>query len=155
MRLYVSFVLSLVLIVSAAAAGKVDFSGTWIFNPAKSKNIGMMSGMQLTTTIKQNQSGLTITDDSKFNGQESSRETRFDLTGKPVHNQTFMGENAETTSHWSGGSLVTAWKTEGAIAGTNVVRTETLSLSPDGKILTLESVRGSNPAVVMVFDRQQ
>jgi hypothetical protein len=154
MKLYVSAFLPLVLVATAVTAtGKANFSGVWIFNPAKSKNIGMMSGMQLTTTIAQSQSGLTVRDDSKFNGQESSRETRYDLTGKPMHNQTFMGENAETVTHWAGSSLVTAWKTEGAVAGTTVVRTETLSLSSDGKTLTLESVRGSNPAVVMVFDR--
>jgi hypothetical protein len=156
MKLYVSAMLSLVLILTAVAAvGKADFSGTWIFNPAKSKNIGMMSGLQLTTTINQNGSTLTIRDASTFNGQESSRETHYDLTGKPMRNQTFMGENAETVTRWAGSNLVTTWKTEGAIAGSTVVRTETLSLSADGKTLTLESVRSSNPAVAMVFDKQQ
>jgi hypothetical protein len=34
------------------------------------------------------------------------------------------------------------------------VRKETRSLSPDGKTMTVESVRSSNPAIVMVFDKK-
>jgi hypothetical protein len=156
MKRYLCATLPLLLIMNAAAAAaKADLSGTWVFNPSKSKNVGMMSGLQLTKTIKQSQSALTIRDDSKFNGQDSSLQTHYDLGGKPMRNQTFMGENAETVTHWAGSSLVTTWKTEGAIAGSTVVRTETLSVSADGKTLTMESVRGTNPAIAMVFDRQQ
>jgi hypothetical protein len=110
--------------------------------------------MQLTSTVQQTASLVTIKDESKFMGQESIRNTRYDLGGKPAPNQNFMGENAETVTRWVGDKLVTTWKTEGAIAGTTVIRTETRSLSSDGKTMTLESVRGSNPPVVMVFDRQ-
>jgi hypothetical protein len=58
-------------------------------------------------------------------------------------------------SKWNGAKLVTTWTSESAVAGVpKVVRTETWSLSPDGKTLTIESVRGSNPALVMVFDNK-
>jgi hypothetical protein len=110
--------------------------------------------MQLTSIVQQTASTLSIRDESKMMGQESTRDTRYDLTGKPVANENFMGEKAETTSRWAGDNLVTTWKTEGAVAGTTVTRTETRSLSADGKTMTLESVRGSNPPVVMVFDRK-
>ena len=141
--------------LTAITAGKgVDFSGTWRFNPAASKNIGMMSGMELTTIIQQSASLLIVKDMSKFSGQDSTRETRYDLTGKTVPNKSVMGENSQTVTKWSGNSLVTTWKSEGAIAGTTVTRTETRSLSSDGTKMTLESVRGSNPPIVMVFDRQ-
>ncbi|HYL99932.1 MAG TPA: hypothetical protein VEZ90_13340 [Blastocatellia bacterium] len=49
-----------------------------------------------------------------------------------------MGKQSETVTKWSGNNLATTWKSEGAIAGTTVVRTETRSLSPDGKHMTLE-----------------
>jgi hypothetical protein len=154
MRLMLSLTLVAALAAGAVASGKTDFSGTWVFNPAKSKNVGPMSSMQLTSTVQQTASLVTIKDESKFMGQESIRNTRYDLGGKPAPNQNFMGENAETITRWVGDKLVTTWKTEGAIAGTTVIRTETRSLSSDGKTMTLESVRGSNPPVVMVFDRQ-
>jgi hypothetical protein len=38
--------------------------------------------------------------------------------------------------------------------GTTPTRTETRSLSPECKTMTIESVRGSSPPVVMVFDRR-
>lgn len=154
MKIILYSVLTAVLALAALAAPKVDFSGTWVFNPSKSKNVGPMSNMQLTSIVQQTGATLSIRDQSKMMGQESTRDTHYDLTGKPVSNETFMGEKAETTSRWAGDKLVTTWKTEGAIAGTTVTRTETRALSTDGKTMTLESLRGSNPPVVMVFDRQ-
>jgi ABC-type enterochelin transport system substrate-binding protein len=55
---------------------------------------------------------------------------------------------------WAGSTLETIWTQEGAVAGTKVVRTETRSLSGDGKTMSDEYVRGSNPAMVLVFDKQ-
>jgi hypothetical protein len=49
---------------------------------------------------------------------------------------------------------VSTWTSQGAVAGTKVVRTETRSLSADGKTMTLQTVRGNNPPVIMVFDRK-
>ena len=147
-------ILAVVLAPTVLGAPKVDFSGTWVFNAEKSKNVGPMSSMQLTSIVEQSGSTLSIRDQSRMMGQESTRDTHYDLTGKPVSNENFMGEKAETTSRWAGEKLVTTWKTEGAIAGTTVIRTETRSLSVDGKTMILESVRGANPPVVMVFDRK-
>ena len=53
-----------------------------------------------------------------------------------------------------GSKLVTTWTSDSAVAGKKVVRTETRSISPDGKVMTVESVRGSNPPIVMVFEKQ-
>jgi hypothetical protein len=50
---------------------------------------------------------------------------------------------------------VSTWTSESAVAGgPKVVRIETRSLSADGKTMTVESVRGSNPAVAMVFEKK-
>jgi hypothetical protein len=136
------------------AAVKTDFSGVWEFNPARSKNVGMMSNLRLTSTIKQTDTILIISEESVFNGQEEKREVRYDLTGKAVSNERPMSGKNETVSKWVGNKLVTTWTGEGAIAGTKVVHTETISLSTDGKTLTLESVRGSNPPLIMVYDRK-
>jgi hypothetical protein len=50
--------------------------------------------------------------------------------------------------------LVTSWESEGAVAGTKVVRTETRYLSDDGKTLFLESARAGKEPMVIVFDRK-
>lgn len=141
--------------VAAFAAQHSDFSGSWQFNPDKSKNVGMMSQMKMTQTIEQSNTELDVTAHTTFQGKDDDSKTHYDLTGKSATNESPMGGPAETLSKWQGGKLVTTWTSESAVAGgPKVVRTETRSLSPDGKIMTVESVRGSNPAMVMVFEKK-
>jgi hypothetical protein len=150
------FILALCLMVTGAFAQKhSDFSGAWQFSPEKSKNVGMMSQMKMTQTIQQSDSSLDITTHGTFQGREEDSKTHFDLTGKAATNESPMGGPSETISKWDGGKLVTTWTSDSAVAGgPKVVRMETRSLSPDGKIMTVESVRGSNPPLMMVFDKK-
>lgn len=138
----------------AVAANAPEFSGTWVFNAGKSTNIGMMASAEYTSTIKQSAKMLTVTDVTVFSGQKQTHETRYDLTGATVPNDSPMGEKSQTSSKWAGNKLVTTWETEGAVAGTKVVRTETRYLSDDGKTLFLESARAGKEPMVIVFDRK-
>src|SRR5215470_11830337 len=140
--------------LAAFAAEQTDFSGTWDFNTEKSKNIGMMAQMKMSLAIQQSDTALDITTHSTYQGKDRDSKTHFDLTGSPVTNESPMGGPNETVSKWDGGKLVTTWTGESAVAGKKTVRTETRSLSTDGKVLTVESVRGSNPPVVMIFDKK-
>jgi len=139
----------------ALAAQHTNFSGTWQFNPEKSKNIGMMAQMKLTESIAQSEAALDVTTHSNFQGRDDEGKTHYDLTGKPATNESPMAGPSETVAKWQGEKLVTTWTSESAVSGgAKVVRTETRSLSPDGKTMTVESVRGSSPPVVMVFDKK-
>jgi hypothetical protein len=140
--------------LAAFAANPPDFSGRWIFNPEKSKNVGMMSDMKMTQTIKQSSASVDVTTEATFQGNNQQSKTHYDLTGKTAANDSPMAGPSETVSKWEGDKLVTTWTSVGAVAGSKTVRTETWSLSPDAKIMTVESVRGSNPPVVMVFDKK-
>jgi hypothetical protein len=146
--------LFLVAAFAAVAANPPDFSGTWIFNAGKSKNIGMMASAELTSTVTQTVKALTVQDTSVLNGQKQTRETRYDLSGAAVPNDSPMGDKSQTSSRWSGSKLVTSWESDGAIAGTKVVRTETRYLSDDGKTMFLESARAGREPMVIVFDRK-
>ena len=139
---------------ATAAANPPDFSGTWVFNAGKSKNIGMMASAEYTSTITQSEKVLTVSDTTVFSGQRQTHETRYDLTGATVPNDSPMGDKSQTSSHWSGNKLVTSWESDGAVAGTKVVRTETRYLSDDGKTLFLESGRAGKEPMVIVFDRK-
>jgi hypothetical protein len=143
-----------VLVIPARAAGATDFSGTWSLNVPKSKNIGMMSSMQITLKIKQTGNEVIVSEIAKFNGQEQTRELHYDLSGKPVANSGPMGDPNDTVTKWVGNTLQTTWTQEGAVAGTKVIRSETRSLSADGKTMNDEYVRGENPPMVLVFDKQ-
>ncbi|MGH9411875.1 MAG: hypothetical protein ACRD1V_20765 [Vicinamibacterales bacterium] len=120
-----------------------------------SQNIGMMTALKDTVTITQTPREITIRHVTSFQGQDGSRELRYDLTGKAGTNEGPMGDRNETVTKWVGTKLVTTWTKDGAVAGTKTVSTETCSMSPDGKTLTFETVRGANAPVIMVFEKEQ
>ena len=115
----------------------------------------MMAAIQETLTIAQTAGKLTVDSKATFQGKDTLRQVNFDLTGKPVINEGAMGDRAETVSKWVDDKLVTTWTSEGAVAGTRVLRTETRSLSADGQTLTVESVRGTNPPLLMAYERKK
>lgn len=149
-------ILILGLSTLAMAAKATNFAGTWRFAVAKSKNVGMMAEMKITQTIEQSASSIDVTTHTNFQGRDEDSKKHFDLTGKEVTNPAPMGGTAQTVSKWNGGKLITTWTSDSPIAGgPKVVRTETWSLSQDGKLLTVESVRGSNPPLVMIFEKSE
>lgn len=137
----------------ALAAGAPDFSGTWQINPAKSENLGMMAAVKQTLVITQGATELKIAETSDFQGQKSERAVRYDLKGGPVVNDGAMGGKSTAVAKWEGDRLVVTWTTESTVAGAQNVRTENRSLGADGKTMRVESLRGTNKPVVMVFDR--
>ena len=104
--------------------------------------------------VRTNNQSVDVTADATFQGNSQQSKTHYDLTGKPAANESPMAGPSETVSKWDGNKLVTTWTSAGAVAGSKTVRTETWSLSTDGKTMTVESVRGSNPPVVMVFEKK-
>ena len=148
--------LAVTLLAATAVGGeqKPDFTGTWEFNAQRSTNVAMMAAMRLTATVEQTETRLVEHDQSGFGGQEQTRDVTYDLTAKPVRNESPMGEACTTVTTWQGKGLVTTWTSEGAVAGTKVTRTESRSLSDDGTTMTVESRRGSSPPIVMVFVRK-
>jgi hypothetical protein len=150
------FVIGVILAATAGLHGQStpDFAGKWVLNTAKSKNLGMMAALEDTLTISQTPTELAIKDDASFQGQQTSRELHYNLTGKATTNEGPMGDRNETVAKWSGGKLVATWTRDGAVAGTTSVMTETRSLSADRTTMTVESVRGANAPLVMVFDKR-
>jgi hypothetical protein len=142
--------------VAAFAAKRPDFAGSWEFNAAKGKNIGMMTQVKMTQTIQQTDAAMEVLSHSTFQGSDQDLRTHYDLTGKPIANESPMAGPSETISKWDGDKLVTNWTSQSAVAGgEKVVRIETRSVSADGNTMTIESVRGSNPPVVIVFDKKR
>lgn len=154
MKTYIVALTACFIALCAHAGEHPNFAGNWDFKPEKSANIGMMAQMQMLLAVQQSDAALDLTTHSTFQGKESEGKTHLDLTGAAVTNETPMGGPNETVTHWQDQKLVTTWTGAGAVSGSKVVRTETRSLSPDAKVMTVESVRGSAPALVMVFERK-
>src|SRR5882672_6952570 len=156
MRIRRVFVMAMIVAVTAGlhAQATPNFAGTWVFNVAKSRNLGPMTALEDTLTISQTPTELVIKDSSLFQGQQDSRELHYNLTGTATTNEGPMGDRNETVATWENGALVTTWTRDGSVAGTKSVMTERRTLSADGKSMSVESKRGANPPVVMVFDRR-
>lgn len=146
--------LALWAFVANAAPPPADFSGAWSLNPAKSQNLGMMATMEYSSVIMQSPTAIVVKDRTKMMGEPQTHETQYVLSGVSTQNVNFMGDKAETTTRWEGARLVTTWTSTGAIAGTTTMRTETRSVSQDGKTMVVESTNGAKPPIVFVFDRK-
>lgn len=157
LRSSLTLILLAAFTVLAAAAQPPDFSGTWVLNPARSKNLGMMSAMRDTVTITQTPTLLVTRDDAEFQGKPMPPHViRYALDGASVANTSPTGDPAHTVSSWRANQLITVWSTPGSIAGTVHQRTERRFLSPDGRTMTVVSSSGAqDPApLTMIFDRK-
>ena len=146
--------IALAVTTLAMAQSKPDFGGNWALNNQKGKNLGMVAAVQEKVAATQTAEKLTLDITSTFQGKPSKRVTTYDLTGKPVQNEGAMGDKSETVAKWDGDKLVVTWTSEGAVAGTKNVKTETRSLSADGKTMTVVSQRGSNAPMELVYEKQ-
>jgi hypothetical protein len=148
-------VLALAFAMRGETATHPSFSGTWELAPARSTHLGMMSAVKLTLVIVQTSNALAIKETSVFQGKASDRVVGYDLTGRPVTNRAPLGGASETVAHWEDDKLVVTWKTEGIAGGPPIVRTETRSLEPDGRTMSVEMSLGEGPSVIMVFERKK
>lgn len=156
-RRHATLVAGLALAFSAAvhAAGPPDFNGTWVLNTDKGKNLGMMKAVSDTVAIQQTPARMTLDFTSVFMMKTTKRQVVYDLTGKPVPNEGAMGDKAQTVARWEGGTLKVDWTSEGAVAGTKVVKTETRTLSADGKDMTVTTSRAGKDPIEMVYEKKQ
>jgi hypothetical protein len=154
MKALKTLLLLIAVSASAWAAGTPTLAGTWVFKADKSKGVGMMSAVGITAVITQNGSVIKIHEISDSRGQQQTHDNTYDAAGSPKTNESPMGDSSSTVSRWEDGKLVTTWTSPGAVAGTTSVRTETRSLSADGKTMTVEWSRDGKTGMVMVFERQ-
>ena len=154
-RTIVAAVAGLLLSLSAFAAGTTDFSGTWELNTDKGQNLGMVKAVSETLVVTQSAEKLVINHTSKFMLKTTERQVSYDLAGKPVPNEGAMGDKAQTVAKWADGKLVVSWTSEGAVAGSTTVKTETRWLSADGKEMSVETARANKPAMVLVYDKKK
>ena len=148
-------VLTMLLVLSASAfAAPPDFSGTWVLNNKKGKNLGMVAAVDETVVIRQTPTQIVMDFTSKFMLQTTKRGVSYDLTGKAVPNEGAMGDKADTVARWDGTRLVVTWSSEGAVPGTKVVKTENRVLSTDGKIMTVTNLRPNKEPMEMVYEKK-
>jgi hypothetical protein len=142
------FLLGLVAVAVAAP----DFSGTWVFDRAKS-DVPQASGgkpvqvQDVTMIIKQSENDLVITTQR----QEGSDEAKYTLDGREIKNRGPKGRDTVSKATVQGDNLVieTTMVIDSGPATTKAV----YSLSDGGKVLTVANTRGDNTSK-QVFNKQ-
>jgi len=147
-------ILGCLILATSAIAANPDFSGSWVLNTDKGRNLGMVKAVSETATINQTPEKVVIDFATTFMLKTTDRKVVYDLAGKPVPNEGAMGDKAETVARWDNGKLVVTWTSEGAVAGSKTVKTETRTLSADGKSMTVENVRAGKDPMELVYDRK-
>ena len=171
--------------VLAASAAAANFAGTWSLDKAKSQGLsqGMMNAESVIWTITQDDKQISI--DSKVTpGQPAAGAPAAGAPpagappggggrgGAPAGPRTFTLDGKEATTEAMGGTSTTksTWSSDGKTLELSSVRagsrdgqeykfttTEKLSLSGDGKVLTVarhsESPRGPQDST-LVFNKQ-
>lgn len=134
-------VLAIVLLASAATlhAQAPDFSGTWRLDEAKSNVvatagiIGLIpAGAPKTLHITQPANGTVV-----IESQVNEAHVRIYKPGRESSTPAGQGGAVTMTAKWEGKALVSEGALKAPNGDTTTVR-EVMSLSPDGKVLTME-----------------
>lgn len=174
------FIAALVLaVLGTSAAPPANFAGTWSLDKAKSQGLsqGMMNAESVTWTITQDDKQISI-DSKVVAGQPAAGSTPpaggggRGSGGGMGGPRVFTLDGKEATAEAQGGTNTTkaTWSSDGKSLDLSSVRagsrdgqdfkfttTENLSLSGDGKVLTVkrhsESSRGAQDST-LVFNKQ-
>jgi hypothetical protein len=152
----------------AAAQGKVNFSGTWIFDKSQS-DFQQLTGVRggagngqdasLSMVIEQQGPTLKITRTLRAEGEEKTETHLYKTDGTETTNTGFRGESVVTKAWWDGDKLVVSSSrtVQVLIKRVTVQSNGVWSLSLDAKTLTidatLETPRGEQ-RMKAVFHKQ-
>jgi hypothetical protein len=131
--------------VSAVAAQKADFSGTWVLD--KSRSEGLPPGMEQTMTVRQAGDRLDI--EMKMSGPQGNEEIKdqFILDGKetdytPTVMKGYEVTRGKRTPKWAGDGkgfdLLEDATVDGPNGALNIKVTRHWQLAEDGKTLTVD-----------------
>lgn len=143
---------SMILIGTAAAADKPNFSGEWKMNAAKSNFGQIPAPTSFVRKIQHTDPALAITEEQSASGAQSITTRRVTTDGK-VATLELNGAAAMCSAVWEGADLIATT----ALDSAGLKFTDRMALSADGKVLT-SKVRIATPQgdadLVIVFDRQ-
>jgi hypothetical protein len=147
MRLTRSSFVVLILVASAFAADKPNFTGTWEMNKGQS-DFGNMQPQMLPEKIMQK---VTQKGESELRAESTtvgargtaSTDMKYKLDGSESTNKTQMGE-VKSTAKWEGAAIAIVSKRE--VQGMSISINEKWELSADGKTLSVSRTIVGGPA---------
>jgi hypothetical protein len=145
--------------LALAQSAKPNFSGKWILDQENSNlgaNAKMIQKRQsiITLEVLHIDPQLVIISKNEFQGKVAIHEMKHMTDGKPYSNIGDQGTVINSKSHWEGNILVieSSHESKSGLRQT----AERYSLSADGKVFTLESLKKAEntPNRMLVFRKQ-
>ena len=128
----------LVLVISPAAQGLPNFSGTWNLDAAKS-DFGMMPAPEsIVMVVDHKEPTVKVTTTQKSQMGDSSNDSTYTTDGKENVNKVrgpAGDQDVKSTTKWSGTTLTTSRAIEAQ--GMSIGIDDSWDLSADGKVLTI------------------
>ena len=145
--------------VSALAADKPSFTGTWEMNKGQS-DFGQMSPQMIPDKLSQK---ITQKGDAELRAESTivgargtaSTDMKYKLDGSESTNKNQMGE-VISVAKWEGNHIAITSKRE--VQGMSIGLSEKWEVSADGKVMTVNRTMTGTPmgdiVTKMVFDKQ-
>lgn len=141
---------------SASSATKPNLSGTWVLDNSKSDFGPMPPPSSRTDVVTQNGSSIKFAVNQTTEMGDMSFNLDLVDDGKTVDTWQIMGNDAKSTAHWEGTTLVT--QTNTSIQGNDLQIVSRYQLAPDGKVLTVNGhVSGGmgDADTKLIFNKKQ
>ena len=154
-----TFVVLMLAAVSALAADKPSFTGTWEMNKGQS-DFGQMSSQTVPDKLTQK---ITQKGDAELRAESTtvgargtaSTDMKYKLDGSESTNKNQMGE-VKSVAKWDGNHIAITSKRE--VQGMSIGLSEKWEVSADGKVMTVNRTMTGTPmgdiVTKMVFDKQ-
>jgi len=145
-------VMSLAVIASGtflhSQTKKPDFSGRWETNVAKS-DFGRMPAPKLLVDVIEHKEPTLVISNTTEDGRGTMTSSIKLTTDNRENINVVNGNEFRSKTHWDGDRLIIQVTGDRGLS-----MTEVRSLSADGKTMSVESARGANPPLVIVFDKR-
>ena len=135
MRTRVLIAIALLFLAAVAASAKPNFTGDWKLNTAKSDFGQMPAPSSMTQKVVHDEPNLQVHSKQTSDMGDYERDAKYTTDGKECTN-TFRDNPATSVVKWDGDALT--FDTKGKFGDTDFTMKDKWTLSPDGKVLTME-----------------
>ena len=149
-RLLIAVPSALLLVTVSSIAQTADFSGTWQLDDAKSNVVAtagivglIPAGAPKTLHITQPSNGSLV-----IESQINEAHVRIYKPGRETSTPAGQGGSVTMTTKWDGRTVTSEGALKNASGETTAVK-EVLSLSADGKAMTLQTTVGANSSTMV------
>lgn len=149
-----ALILSLAFLSAAGFGQRVNFSGEWKLNEAKSELGPQFSLAPKTLSVDHKRKTLDLTSVTEFNGGEYQNRQHFTLDGEECENTGFMDSVTKSTASYNKKTRMLTIVTKGSVQGSGYTLTQTMSMKDGNLVVASEATSDMGEMTeTYVFDR--